>query len=169
MLSHAHGTAGGAELPWTPQSIITTTFCPTNARKKCFIITCKAHLCSKFCWQKERNDWLHGAERAHCAWRATGQASDREGQRGRQDRAEPAAAFCRGRSKPLNRCQALSPENRSSQGQNLAMTVLCVPCSLDSGAGSASDNALPFAGLAEHKPANRVTEDRLHICIKTAA
>ena len=33
----------------------------------------------------------------------------------------------------MKRCQGLSPENGSSQGQNLALTVSSVPNSLDSG------------------------------------
>ena len=33
----------------------------------------------------------------------------------------------------LTEVERLFPENGSSPGQNLALTVLCVPCSLDSG------------------------------------
>jgi len=42
-------------------------------------------------------------------------------------------ACFRAKREPLETCWAMLSE---SQGQNLALTVLCVPCSLDSGAGA---------------------------------
>ena len=39
---------------------------------------------------------------------------------------------CRARRQHLERVEILSPKNGSSQGQNLALTVLCAPNSVDS-------------------------------------